>query len=105
MKFIEIVTRGWDDNTDTEYERSALVSIEKIISLEMRRQRIESQVTPSQVTRSSPNRSPIRPDVEYRNIPYVITQGDNYFIYNYSFEDLKRILMTNGNVRMTGGTV
>lgn len=110
MKFIEIVAVTYDENIGEDSEGTVLMNLDNIIGVENKLRRVYSHAQQQQ-PRDVPDRDRgLRPprranEGELVLTPRIISTGDNYWVLNYSYEDLKRILSTNGNVRMSGGSV
>lgn len=82
MKFIEIQTEEWDNETDAEVPTPMMVCLDKITSVQTKMRRQHNN----------------------ENVPTVyIRAGDTAFwCFNYSYEQLKRILMSGSNIHSTG---
>jgi len=86
MKFIEFISMKWDEESDTDVETQVLIGLDKITSVSNKK--------------------------HYRNIngqrvavtePYIALEADdNMYVLNYTYEELKRILETGGNIIKTG---
>lgn len=102
MRYIEIITFAYDEYREEELPKKVLINLDKINSVEDKQRVPPASRSPS--VRRGELRSPPSPD-EFVSMPYVSMDGDNYWVTNYSYEDLKRLVTTGGNVRMSGGSV
>jgi hypothetical protein len=103
MKFIEITTQVYDNDIEEDVERAILINITDISSVEMKNHRRVPRrpARPVDPTRVAP---PL-PQVEATLTPtLVMSSGHNYYCYDHSYDDLKRILLTGANIRQTGVT-
>lgn len=85
MKFIEIETEEFDDDTDTEIKFTQLITLDSINIIQLRKHGNGSE----------------RKDVVY--IKY--RGGGSSWCFNYSYQELKRILTSASNIIKTGGNV
>jgi len=86
MKFIEILSMKWDEESDMDIETQILIGLDKITSVSNKKHYRTINGQRSVVTE-----------------PYITLESDdNMYVLNYTYEEIKRILETSGNVVKTG---
>jgi len=85
VKFIEIQTEDWDDESEEEIRGLAIVAVDDIVILEIKKHTKDGVAS-------------MRPMIKFKS-------GSNRWVFNYSYQDLKALLTRDSNLIRTGGTV
>jgi hypothetical protein len=88
MKFIEFIVDEYDEDTEEAATCNQIVALDRICSVKPVKRNLNRNG-------SSVRETQIRVEV---------SGGDNLYITNYTYEELKRILVSGGNIISTGVT-